>query len=47
MKILKESNYLELFVQRIKEVFYSSIIHEQIDLVLNIANKYLEEQSNY
>ena len=47
MKTLKESNYLELFVQRIKEVFHSSIIHKQIDLVLNIANKYLEENSNY
>lgn len=46
MKVLKESKHLELFVKRVKEVFHSPIIHEQIDRVLNIANKYLEKNCN-
>ena len=43
MKYLKNTKLLETFVQRIKEVFPSPIIHSQIDRVLIIANNYLNE----
>lgn len=44
IKYLKENKYLELFVQRIKEVFPSPTIHKQIDRVLDIANTYIDKQ---
>ena len=45
MQLLQKNKHLELFVKRIKTVFNSPILHEQIDKVLNIANKYLEKNS--
>lgn len=44
LKIIKEKNYLSKFTKRIKTFFDSKIINEQVILLLDVCNQYMDSK---